>query len=230
MNQQNVTIPAIDGESFSAYVAYPDVESAPGLIVIQEIFGINDVMRELVDTYAKAGYVAIAPDLFWRQKPGIQISENEMEQAFELFGNFSVDKGIEDLIATLNVLKTLPGCNGKVGSVGYCLGGKLAYLMATRSEADCNVSYYGVSIEENLDEAINIQHPLILHLAELDEFATAESLNQIKTELGNNSKVTIYSYSGVNHAFARPHGQPYVEEAANLANSRTLDFFKQYLG
>ncbi|HIK29059.1 MAG: dienelactone hydrolase family protein [Oscillatoriaceae bacterium SKW80] len=228
-----ISIASLDGGSFSAYLAEPSSGAGAGVIVIQEIFGINAVMRKITDSYAEAGYVALAPDLFWRQQPGIQLSdstEEEWNQALALYQGFDENKGIEDLIATLNTLKKLPTCTGKVGSVGFCLGGKLAYLMATRSDADCNISYYGVGIENNLDEAVNIKKPLMLHIAEKDKFVNAETQAKIKAELSGNPLVTIYTYPNVDHAFARVGSTTYVEEVAKIANERSLEFFKQHLG
>lgn len=228
-----ISIASLDGGSFSAYLAEPSSGKGAGVIVIQEIFGINAVMRKITDSYAEAGYVAIAPDLFWRQQPGIQLSdstEEEWNQALAFYQGFDENKGIEDLIATLNALKKLPSCTGKVGSVGFCLGGKLAYLMATRSDADCNISYYGVGIENNLDEAVNIKKPLMLHIAEKDKFVNAETQAKIKAELSSNPLVTIYTYPNVDHAFARVGSTTYVEEVAKIANERSLEFFKQHLG
>ena len=148
------TVTAKDRGSFQAYVATPGRANAPALVVIQEIFGVNQVMRDLTDSFAAMGYLAICPDLFWRIEPGVDItdrSEAEWQKAFDLFGKFDVDAGVADLIATLEHARALPGCTGKAGSVGYCLGGKLAYLMATRSTADANVSHYGVGIDALID-------------------------------------------------------------------------------
>lgn len=233
MSTQEITIPALDGGNFSAYLAVPSSGSGPGLVVIQEIFGVNEIMRQIADSYAEVGYVAIVPDLFWRQEPGIQLAgknEAEWNKAFELYENFDEDQGTNDLIATLNWLKEHPSCQGKVGSVGYCLGGKLAYLMATRSDADCNACYYGVGIDENLHEAVNIQRPLILHIAENDQFVPREAWSKVQKELSQHSFVTIHTYPEVNHGFARIGSPDYNPEAAEQANHRTQVFFTQYLG
>lgn len=232
MNGQEVAIAAQDGGSFNAYLAVPASGSGPGLVVIQEIFGINPVMRQIADDYAKAGYMAIAPDLFWRQEPNLQLSdktEEDMAKAFQLYEKFDEDKGVEDLIATLNLLKIHPNCNGRVGSVGYCLGGKLAFLMATRSEAECNVSYYGIGIDNNLSEIVNITHPLMLHIAEQDQFVPHNVQLEIMSVMNSNPLVTIHSYPSVNHAFARRDGQTYDWRAAETANERTLAFLQNHL-
>jgi carboxymethylenebutenolidase len=227
------TIRAADGGSFSGYLAVPASGKGPGVLLIQEIFGVNKVMRDLADGFAAQGCTVLCPDLFWRQEPGIQISdktEAEWARAFQLYQGFDEAKGVDDLKATLAHLRELPSCTGKVGSVGYCLGGKLAYLMATRSDADCNVGYYGVGIEKALDEATRIRKPLMLHIAEKDQFCPPEAQAQIKATLGKNPLVTLHSYAGMDHAFARVGGQHYDKAAADTANRRTAEFFKTHLG
>ena len=227
-----VTISASDGGKFAAYLAKPASGRGPGVVVCQEIFGVNMVMRDICDGLAKAGYIAICPDLFWRQQPGIQLTdqtEAEWQRAFELYKGFSEQKGIDDLKTTLDYVRAVPGCSGKVGSVGYCLGGKLAYLMATRSSADCNVGYYGVGIENALGEAKNIAKPLMLHIAEKDSFCPPEAQKKIKAALAGNRQVTMHVYPGMDHAFARVGGEHYNKAAAELANKRTADFFKTHL-
>ena len=229
----DIKIAARDGGSFSGYLAKPASGSGPGIVVIQEIFGVNQVMRGITDTLAKQGYLALCPDLFWRQEPGIQITdktEAEWQRAFQLFNGFNVDLGVEDLKATLDALRKTPGCSGKVGTVGYCLGGKLAFLMATRSSADCNVSYYGVGLDGILGEASKIAKPTMLHIAELDKFVPPEAQKKVKDGLAGNKHVTIHSYPGVDHAFARDGGQHWNAQAAGLANQRSADFFRKHLG
>jgi carboxymethylenebutenolidase len=229
----DIPIHAADGGTFSAYLAAPQATPASGLVLAQEIFGVNKVMRTIADRFASDGFAAICPDLFWRQEPGIQItdgSEAEWAKAFQLFQGFNVDKGVDDLKATLAAMRKRPECNGKVGAVGYCLGGKLAYLMATRSDAECSVGYYGVGIDKALGEAGKIARPLMLHIAEQDQFCPPEAQQAIKAALGRNSNVTIYSYPGVDHAFARSGGEHYDKAAAESANKRAAEFFKQHLG
>ena len=229
----DIKIAARDGGSFTGYLAKPASGRGPGVVVIQEIFGVNAVMRAITDNVAKMGYVALCPDLFWRQEPGIQITdktEAEWKRAFGLFQGFDVDKGVEDLKSTLDSLRKTEGCTGKVGSMGFCLGGKLAYLMATRSAADCSVAYYGVGLDGLLGEAGKISKPLMLHIAELDKFVPPEAQKKVKDGLKGNKHVTIHSYPGCDHAFARMGGEHYDASAAASANQRTAAFFKQYLG
>lgn len=229
----SITISATDGSgSFSAYIALPKKLPAPAVIVIQEIFGINAEMRAKCDEFAALGYVAVAPDLFWRMEPGVQLTDKtdaEWQRAFDFFNRFDVDKGIEDLKATLETLRERDDVSGKIGCTGYCLGGKLAYLMATRSSVDCAVSYYGVGLDGLLREAKNIKKPLMLHMAELDKFVNPQAQQAIKEGFKDNALVTIHSYPGVDHAFARGQGVNYNEAAATLANSHTAAFFKEHL-
>lgn len=229
----DIKIAARDGGSFTGYLAKPASGRGPGIVVIQEIFGVNKVMRDITDALAKQGYLALCPDLFWRQEPGIQITdktEAEWQRAFALFNGFDVDKGVEDLKATLDTLRKADGCSGKVGTVGYCLGGKLAFLMATRSAADCNVSYYGVGLDALVGEASKIAKPTMLHIAELDKFVPPEAQKKVKDGLAGHKQVTIHSYPGVDHAFAREGGQHFNAQAAGLANQRSADFFRKHLG
>ncbi len=233
MTTQNVTIPALSGGSFSAYIAAPSSQPRAGIVLIQEILGVNNTMRQIADDYAKAGYLVIVPDLYWRLEPGVQLDADDKDQwakAIELLQAFDVDSGVEDLKATLSFLRQYPSSTGKVGSVGFCMGGKLAYFMATRTDADANVSYYGVEIDKNLAEATKIQKPLILHLSGNDEFVSPSAQATIQQELKDNPLVTIYRYEGVNHGFSRVGSSAYRQEAAELAGDRTLAFLKQHLG
>jgi len=231
----DITIDAADGGSFSAYLATPELDAAPGIIVIQEIFGVNQVMRDLCDTFAAAGYIAACPDLFWRIEPGVQLtdqSQEEWDRAFELMNAFLPDfeKGVGDIQAAINHLRGLDSCNGKVGAVGYCLGGSLAYAAACFTDSDVSVGYYPVQIEDSLGLATNISHPLILHIAEADGFCPPEAQTQIANALGSHDKVTLYNYPGVDHAFARIGGGNYNTQAATLADQRSRAFLSAALG
>lgn len=229
---ERTTISTKDG-TFSTYVARPTASPAPTVVVIQEIFGVNQVMRDVTDGLARQGYLAICPDLFWRIEPGIDItdhSEAEWKRAFELFNAFDVEAGIEDIAATIAHIRKDPGCNGKVGAVGYCLGGQLAFLTATRTDADASVSYYGVGLENRVAEAEKLTHPLLMHIAEEDEFTPKTAQAVILAALKDHPQVEIYTYPGCNHAFAREGGEHFNAEAAKLANGRTLAFFKRTLG
>jgi carboxymethylenebutenolidase len=234
MSGSEITIDAADGSGgFSAYLATPPGGEGPGVVVIQEIFGVNQVMRDLTDMLAAQGYTAICPDIFWRIEPGIQLTDQtkaEWDRAFELYQAFDVAKGMDDIQATMAAIRNHQACSGTVGAVGFCLGGFLAYLSATRTDCDAAVGYYGVSIESQLDEAANMTKPLMLHIAEEDGFCPKEAQEKLHAGLDANPLVTLHSYVGMDHAFAREGGEHYDAEAAGTAHTRTLDFFRANLG
>jgi carboxymethylenebutenolidase len=228
---ESVTIRTADGD-FSAYVARPAAAKAPAIVVIQEIFGVNAVMRGIADGYAAEGYLAICPDLFWRIEPGVDItdkSEAEWKKAFELFNAFDVDAGVKDIAATIAHVREDAGSSGKVGAVGFCLGGLLAFLTATRTDVDASVGYYGVGIERHVGEADKLADPLMLHIAEEDQFVPKEARALIVSALKNHPQVELYTYPGRDHAFARPGGEHYDADDAAKANERTLALFKKAL-
>jgi carboxymethylenebutenolidase len=227
----DTNIPTPDG-NFSAYLASPGTGQGPGIVVIQEIFGVNAFVRAVADGFAARGYFALAPDLFWRIEPNVQLTDKtneEWKHAFDLMGQFNADLGVRDIQATITQLRKQPGVNGKVGAVGYCLGGLLAYLTAARTDVDATVGYYGVNIQTMLGEAANIKNPLMLHIAEKDEYVPPAAQAQIIDGLKDNPHVTIHTYPGMDHAFARNGGAHYDHANAELANGRTATFFRQHL-
>jgi carboxymethylenebutenolidase len=232
MKTERVTLTTADG-TFGAYVARPDVApgtQVPAVVVLQEIFGINSAMRQITEGLASQGYLAICPDLFWRIEPGIDISDKEMEKAFGYFGQFDVAKGVADIQVAIDFIRTEAQSTGKVGSVGFCLGGLLAFLTAVRTNVDASVGYYGVGIEKNLDGAAGSDTPLMLHIAEEDGFVDKAAQAQIIAALEPMANVEIYSYPGCDHAFARPGGAHFSGPDAQAAGLRSLAFFKKHLG
>ena len=233
-----ITISSSEGEEFAAYLALPSGPSGPsggegpGLVLLQEIFGINRDMRAIADWYAARGFVVACPDLFWRQEPGVQLTDHsdaEWQRAMELYQGLDEAKAVGDAAATLAFLRQHPACSGKVGAVGFCLGGKLAYLMATRADPDCSVAYYGVGIESALAEAARISCPTMLHMAGRDQFCPPSAQAQIHQALDTNPLMTLHVYTEQDHAFARPGGAHFDAHAAELANLRTLEFFVRHL-
>jgi carboxymethylenebutenolidase len=227
-----VAIKSFDDEEFSAYLAAPASGYGPGIVVLQEIFGVNQFMRDVCDWYAAHGFVAVCPDLFWRQEPGTQLTdqtEAEWQKAFELYQGLDEAKAVEDSAAAVEFLRSHASCNGQVGAVGFCLGGNLAWLLSVRFKPVCAVGYYGVSIEKTLNEAKNLRSPLMLHVAGKDQFCPPDAQQQIHAALDQNPLVTIHDYPEQDHAFGRPGGEHYDRTAAELANLRTLDFFVRNL-
>ncbi len=226
------TITSVDGNEFDAYLALPPSNSGPGIVLLQEIFGVNRTMRSIADWYAQRGFVVICPDLFWRQERGVQLTDQtdaEWKRAFELYQGLDEARAVEDAACAMTYLRNHPACSGKVGAVGFCLGGKLAYLLAVRHHPECSVGYYGVGIENALDEAVNLRNPLTLHIAQKDQYCSPEAQAGIHAALGDNPLVTIHDYAGQDHAFARVGGAHFDAAATELADLRTLEFFARNL-
>jgi carboxymethylenebutenolidase len=231
MSGQTVTIKSGDGE-FTGYLASPGASRGPGIVVIQEIFGVNQVMRDVADGMASRGFFALAPDLFWRLEPKVQLTDKtdaDWKKALDLMSRFDADRGVKDIQASIDRLRGMPECTGKVGALGYCLGGQLAYLTAARTNCDASVGYYGVNIQNRLEEAGKIKHPLMLHIAEADEYVPPAAQDKIEAALKDNPHVTIYRYPLMNHAFARVGGAHYDKAMADHANIRSATFFRQHL-
>lgn len=227
-----IDITAADGGKFKAYVAVPKGGEGPGIVLCQEIFGINEFIREVADYYAEEGYTVVAPDLFWRIQPGIELgyTEQDWQKAFELFQKFDTDKGMGDITATVKAMRAMPQVAGKIGALGFCLGGRLAYLAAARSGVDCAVGYYGVTIDQYLGEADKIKVPLVLHFAANDKYAPPEAVAKIKTALASHAGAEIYIYPGVDHAFARTGGMHYDKPSALMAHHRSIALFHGTMG
>lgn len=222
------------GGRFAGYLARPGVDgTGPGVVVIQEIFGINTEMRRICDGLAKEGFVALCPDLFWRQERGVMLTDHtqaEWDRAFQLYQGFDADQGVEDIAASLTALRAHPATSGKAGVVGFCLGGLLAFLAAAKTDADAAVGYYGVGIQDRLAAADAVESPVMLHLAGQDEYVPADAQTQIVDALGNRSNITLKRYPDQGHAFARVGGANFDAAAAHDADAATLDFFRAHLG
>ena len=228
-----IEIPTLECDgSFQAYAATPEGTPRGAIIVIQEIFGVNEGIRRKCDHWADLGYVALAPDLFWRLEPGVELDPDipeQFQQALGLLQKFNQDQGISDIEATIREARRQAGA-GKVGCVGYCLGGRLAYMTAARTDIDASVGYYGVGLENILGEKHAIARPLLLHIAGEDHFVQKEQQQQIHAGLDDHPRVTIHDYPGEDHGFAAETGKRRSEESARLADSRTEAFFAEHIG
>ena len=218
--------------SFKAYAAEPEGAPKAAIIVIQEIFGVNAGIRSKCDHWASLGYLALAPDLFWRLEPGVELDPDtpeQFQQALALMQKFNQDAGIRDIEATIHEARRRLGGNGKVGAVGYCLGGRLAFMTAARTDIDATVGYYGVGIDGLLREKHAISRPLMLHIAGEDGFVDKETQARMHEGLDDHPRVTLHDYPGEDHGFAAEMGKRRSEEAAKLADSRTEAFFAGHL-
>jgi carboxymethylenebutenolidase len=230
----NIQIKATDGSGeFAAYVVEPKTKPAGVVVLIQEIFGVNQAMRDTAAWVADLGFIAVAPDLFWRIEPGIDITDKtdaEWKRAFELFQAFDQVKGIEDLKATVAAARDLPGSTGKVATIGYCLGGRLAFMMAVQSDADANISYYGVGLDGLLDGLSKVTKPLVVHIADKDEFFPAEGRAKVVATTKGHPHIATYIYPNADHAFARVNGTHWDGLSATIANGRSAEALAAALG
>ncbi len=229
--KDRITIEGQDG-AFGAYIARPMVLPAPAVVVLQELFGVNADIRKTCDELAEQGFIAVAPDLFWRQEPGVDLSvtsESDWQHGLRLYQAYDRDAGARDVKDTANSVAKLPDCSGKVAVMGFCLGALMTFLAAVRYGVDAAVAYHGGDTEKYLGELNGFDLPLLMHLAEEDEFISKPAQAEIKAALASKPKATVYSYPGQHHAFARHNGAHYNAAAAALANSRTSEFLNRQL-
>jgi len=230
MNDQ-ITIQGRDG-SFKAYIARPSVLPAPAVVVLQEVFGVNADIRAHCDEIAGQGFVAVAPDLYWRQEPGIELdasSDADWQHAVRLYQEYDRDTGAKDIRDAASVVADLPDCTGKVGLLGYCFGGLMVFLTAARYGTDAGVAFHGGETEKYLDEVGGLDAPILMHLAEEDEFISKAAQAKIKEALAQKPNAVVYSYPGQFHAFSLHNGAHYDTAAAELANERSFEFLRQHL-
>jgi carboxymethylenebutenolidase len=227
----HITVEGHDG-AFAAYIARPKTSPAPAVVVLQELFGVNADIRKTCDELAEQGFIAVAPVLFWRQEPGVDLSvtsEADWQHGLRLYQAYDRDAGARDVKDTVNAVAKLPGCTGRVAVLGYCLGALMVFLTAVRYGVDAAVAYHGGDTEKYLGEVNGLDAPLLMHLAEEDEFISKPAQAKIKTALADKPNATVYSYPGQHHAFARHNGTHYNAAAAALANGRTSEFLHQQL-
>jgi carboxymethylenebutenolidase len=230
---ESVSISTLDGNGrFDCYLARPEGQPRAAIVVIQEIFGVNAGIRGKCDRLAAEGYLALAPDLFWRVEPNVELDPDvpeQFQQALGLMGRFDQDQGVGDIEATIKYASNSEGC-AKVGAVGYCLGGRLAYMTGARTDADACVGYYAVGIDNLLREKHAIARPLMLHIAGADHFVGPDIQRAMHEGLDDHPKVTLCDYPGLDHGFATEIGQRRNEQGAELADQRTRAFFAEHLG
>jgi carboxymethylenebutenolidase len=229
---RTISIETLAGDGrFNGYAAEPEGPPRAAIIVIQEIFGVNEGIRRKCDRWASLGYLAIAPDLFWRLEPGIELDPDVPEQfqrALGLFGQFDQNAGVADIEATIRAARSMGAA--KVGCVGYCLGGRLAFMAAARTDIDASVGYYGVGIDNLLGERHAIANPLMLHIPTADHFVGPDVQKAMHDGLDDHPRVVLHDYAGLDHGFAAEMGQRRNDETARVADGRTEAFFAEHLG
>ncbi len=222
-----IRITAADGGDFAAYLALPAVTPAPGIVLLPEVFNTNDHIRAVADGYAEAGYVVVAPDVYWREEAAnyLPYTDEGRAKAQSLRARMDTDQYARDLGDTVEALRARDDCTGKVGVMGFCLGGKFTYLSSVRHPIDAAVGYYGVQIDEHLDEADALKCPLLLHFAETDPHVPEATVAAIRARMGDWDNVDIHIYPGTEHGFNRQGYEPYNEAQAAIARERTLAHF-----
>jgi carboxymethylenebutenolidase len=228
-----ITIEGRDG-AFDAYIARSKTSPAPAVVVLQELFGVNADIRKTCDELAEQGFLAVAPDLFWRQEPGVDLSnvtsDADWQHGLRLYAAYDRDAGAKDVKDTVDAVRNLLECNGKVAVLGYCLGALMVFLTAVRCQGvDAAVAYHGGDTDKYLGEVDGLNAPLLMHLAEEDEFISKAAQAQIKAALAKKPNTAVYSYPGQNHAFSRHNGAHYNAAAAALAHERTYAFLNRQL-
>jgi carboxymethylenebutenolidase len=220
-----------DDGTFSAYLAVPRSGKGPGIVLIQEIFGVNAHIRSVADQYAADGFVVLVPDMFWRQAPRVELGYDEQDwgKAVALMQKADVAQAQQDLAATAKTLRGLPGVEGKIQSVGYCWGGRMSYLAAANGHVDGAVAYYGGGIQNCLDRADDIKVPLLMHFGGKDSHIPMDAVRSVAERFGIREEVEIHVYPEAEHGFNCSHRSSYNQRAASEAHGHTLIFLSDNL-
>ncbi|RQS73439.1 dienelactone hydrolase family protein [Burkholderia sp. Bp8963] len=230
MTAQWIDIPA-GNDSFGGYLALPRRGTGPAVIIIQEIFGVNAHIRAVADQYAADGYVALAPDVFWRTQPRVELTYEgaDRDKGIELMKKTDVKLAVADIAAAADALRARAEVAGKVAAIGYCFGGQLAYRAAATGKIDAAVAYYGGGIQNALDIAGQVTQPILFHYAENDHAIPPEAVDQVKAAFAGRDNAAFHLYPGAEHGFNCTDRASYNQRAAALAHGRTLTFLAEHL-
>ena len=226
MNSRWVDLPSEDGGSFKGYLSIPPTGRGPGVLLIQEIFGVNAHIQAVADQYAMDGFTVLAPDIFWRLEPGVQLGyqDSDFGKGIALMRKADFPQAVRDLAMALKMLRGLPYCTGKVASLGYCMGGKLSFHLAAATDVDAAVCYYGGGIHTALDQAAMISAPILFHFAANDGFIPPEAVAAVRDTFADRPGASIHIYDGVDHGFNCWDRGMYDQRASAIARAHTLHF------
>ena len=232
-NSQWIRVETVDG-GFDAYLALPPsgkTADAPGIVLVQEIFGVNEHIRGVADQYAMDGYVVLAPDIFWRDAPRVELgySGDDLARAMELRKSVDVEKAVTDIDATAMALRGRLDAGAKVAAVGYCFGGLLSYLSAARGQVDAAVPYYGGGIHDYLGEAANLNVPVQFHYGALDGHITPDIVTSVSDAVKSRPNTEVFVYAHADHGFNCWARASYHQPSAALAHGRALEFLAKTL-
>ena len=229
MSNAFTDVTTADG-TIRCWTTLPPNGSGPGLILLPEIFGLNEFMLDMAEKFAAEGYVCFVPDVFWRQQSGTALSYDQYDEAITLRQGFDLEQGVEDLAAVVTALREHPAQSGKIGAVGFCMGGLLSVLTGARHGLDCIVSYYGTNLEQHADTLTQLDCPAVLHLGEADHLVDGEAQATITAAAEKNVQVTAFGYPECGHAFASPSRETFDKPATMMAWSRTLKLLRECMG
>lgn len=227
-----IDIPASEGGTFGAYVARPEKGSGPGLVLLQEIFGVTEDIRAIADMFAAEGYVVAAPDIFWRSEHRIELKHGgeDLQRALALGQGLDDAQAIADIADVVRALKSMDHCKGGIGIMGQCMGGRLAIGAAVAGHVDCAVAYYPVGLQRVLDQKSIIPVPTVIHIGSEDPFMKMDEVDALRERFSDDHQIEIYEYPEMGHAFANPGRDTYVKPAADMAYSRSLAVLRKVIG
>ena len=228
----SISINTESGEMKAFHAPSSKGAQSPAIVMLQEIFGVNESMRQVASEFADEGYHVIVPDLFWRQEPGVELDpskEADRELAAGYMKGLAPELALADIRASIETVRNLKEGSGKVGVVGFCLGGRLAYMAAAATTADASVAYYGVGLDGVLGVMAEMRAPLLIHIGREDHLCPPEAQEKIVTEAGRHPNIHAHVYEGASHGFRRPNSPNNNAAAAKLADERTLNFLKKHL-
>lgn len=231
MNSRWIDIDTNNGNAFRGYLSLPPKGTGPGIVLIQEIWGVNSHIRAVADQYALDGYVVLAPDVFWRQKPGVDLDYDAdgSAQAFAYMKAVDFPLAVQDLTQAVKQLRAMPETSGGVASVGYCMGGLLSYLCAANAGVDAAVCYYAGGIDGQLDQASKVSCPILFHFAENDQHIGKVAVDAVKAAFGNARNAVIETYPGADHGFNCWERPSYDQKSSAVAHGMSLSFLGKVL-
>lgn len=231
MNSRWIDIDTDNGNNFRGYLSLPPTGTGPGIVLIQEIWGVNAHIQSVADQYAQDGYVVLAPDVFWRLSPGVNLDYDEAgsSQAFDYMKRLDFPQAVADLTLAVQVLRGLSESRGGVASLGFCMGGLLSYLCAANAGVEAAVCYYGGGISNHLDQAAKISCPILFHFAEKDHYIPHDAVEAVKTAFANKRNAVIETYPEVDHGFNCWARHSYNQKAAAVAHGLSLSFLGKVL-
>ncbi|HQT80870.1 MAG: carboxymethylenebutenolidase [Ferrovum sp. 37-45-19] len=231
MNGQWLEINKDDQSTFSGYLSLPPTGKGPGIILIQEIFGVNEHIQQVADQYAMDGYVVFAPDVFWRQEQKVTLGYDEVsfKKGLELYNHCNMQTARDDLIKAVNFLRQRSEVTHKIASIGYCMGGLLSYMVGAENAVDAAICYYPGGIDQQLSTASEVNLPLLFHFAEKDQYIDDKAVKTVTKTFAKKSNAWVLTYPNVDHGFNCWSRSMYNQEAASLARGRTLEFLSIFL-